>query len=129
MTILLSLVIIPLCVPYMVRFLPQLKFQETCTNTTHSSDLNFSFFQDVQSTSQNIQWSLTIFLLWKEEWSDLKYEVRENLIKSASKNMFEHKMTAHGIHSSKDHKILNCSNLLEYPYILNKVRIFTLWIF
>lgn len=34
--------------------------------------------------------------------------------------MFEHKMTAHGIHSSKDHKILNCSNLLEYPYILNK---------
>lgn len=40
---------------YMVMLLSQLKFQDTCTNTALSSDLNLSFFQDDQSTSQNIQ--------------------------------------------------------------------------
>lgn len=55
MTTLLSLMITPLGAPYMVMLLSQLKFQETCTNTAPSSDLNLSFFQDDQSTSQNTQ--------------------------------------------------------------------------
>lgn len=43
--------------------------------------------------------------------------------------MFEREMITHGIHSCKDHKILNCSGLLAYPSTPNKVRIFMLYIF